>query len=213
MAHVVIQHTVLGKLPLIGVLIAKILTQGLVSRGDHAQESVSSADEVIKVSLPFSIYHFLAFQFAEWLLEWAVLLCPVQGHEPYAVHRVWTPGPREYVWYLADHAEYDRGSHLLRHVHWSRHRPHTVVGLFPAPVPGEGGYYAPDTHTYTPKHLQMTFLCVTVCLILPDQSRYLSSVWEDETAQANYPYGWGFWVFSAIWSPSHLISCQSLPRL
>lgn len=65
MAHVVIQHTVLGKLPLIGVLIAKILTQGLVSRGDHAQESVSSADEVIKVSLPFSIYHFLTFQFAE----------------------------------------------------------------------------------------------------------------------------------------------------
>lgn len=59
MPHVAIQCTVLGKLPVIGVFIkvytpwAKILTQGLVSRGDHAQESVSSADEVIKVSLSF----------------------------------------------------------------------------------------------------------------------------------------------------------------
>ncbi len=112
-------------------------------------QSVSSVDEVIKVSLSFSVYHFLTSQFAEWLMERSVLLCRVQGHEPYAVYWVRTPGPWEYVWYLVDHAEYDRGSHLLCHVHWPCHCPHTVAGLFPAPVPGEGGYYAPTTHTHT----------------------------------------------------------------
>ena len=75
---------------------------------------------------------------AEPLMERALLLRTVQGHEPHAVHRVRAAGARKHDGHLADHAEHDRGCHLLRHVHWPRHRPHPVAGLLKAPVPGEG---------------------------------------------------------------------------
>lgn len=87
---------------------------------------------------------------AERLVERTVLFRPVQGHEPYAVYRVRTPGPGEHVWYLAHYAQHDRGSHLLRHVHRPRHRPHPVLGLLTPPVPRKSEYgqehHAPSFH-------------------------------------------------------------------
>lgn len=76
--------------------------------------------------------------FVEPLVERALLLRALQGYEPHAVHRLWAAGTGEHDGHLADHAQYDRGGHLLCHVHRARHCAHPVPGLLTPPVPGEG---------------------------------------------------------------------------
>ena len=103
---------------------------------------------------------------AERHLGRAVLVRAVQGHEPHAVHRLRRPGPRGHDGRVADHAQHDRGRHLLRHVHRARHRPHPVAGLVPPPVPGEGTQtrgvechrITPDRGSRVPCFLQISFI-------------------------------------------------------
>lgn len=75
---------------------------------------------------------------AERVLGQAVLVRPLQSHEPHAVHRLRRPGARQHVRPVDHHAEHDRRSHLLRHVRGPRHGAHPVAGLVASPVPREG---------------------------------------------------------------------------
>lgn len=75
---------------------------------------------------------------AERVLGQAVLVRPLQSHEPHAVHRLRRPGARQHVRPVDHHAEHDRGRHLLRHVRGPRHSAHPVAGLVASPVPREG---------------------------------------------------------------------------
>lgn len=75
---------------------------------------------------------------AERLLGQAVLLRPLQSHEPHAVHRVRCPSARQHVGPVDHHAEYDRRGHVLRHVCGSRHCTDPITGLFTKAVPRKG---------------------------------------------------------------------------
>lgn len=51
---------------------------------------------------------------------------------------IWKTSSGEHVRHLADHAEYDRRSHLLRHVHRPRNCTHPISGLIQTAIPREG---------------------------------------------------------------------------
>lgn len=69
-----------------------------------------------------------------------VLLCPVHGHEPHVVHRIWRSPSRRHEWRLAYHGQHGCWSHLLRHVLGSRNQLGPILGRIPSPVSREGNH-------------------------------------------------------------------------
>lgn len=91
--------------------------------------NVADIDELSLSSPPFH---------TEWHLGSAILLCPVQGHESHAVHRVRPVPPHRHGWRVAHHPQHDCGRYLLRHVCGPRDSANPISGLISTAVPGEG---------------------------------------------------------------------------